>query len=207
MSFTNRCALGALAAVASLVLGGCGGGTSSATIGGTLTGLGAGQTLQLLNGGDAITLNANGSFTFPTQVSSGNSYFVTIGTKSPSSLFCSVGAGSGTVDTAGDAVTSVSVACNSTATVSGTVSGLANGYSVSLTLTDLTTNVQSAANVAYTGNTLIPFSFPAPLSVGDQYQVLVSNQPAAPSGQTCVIQSGGSGTMTATGASPVGVAC
>lgn len=203
----KRCGFPALCVAALLGLTACGGGKSSATIGGTLSGLSSGQTVSLTNGSDSLTLNANGAFTFPTQVSSGNSYNVQIATRSPTSLTCTVGAGSGTVDTAGDAVTSVSIVCNSTAMVSGTVTGLGNGLGLILTLTDSTTGQSSQAAVAYTGSATIPFSFPTALNVNDNYTVLITNPPAASSGQTCVITSGATGIMTASGVPAVVVTC
>jgi len=79
------------------------------TIGGTVSGLGAGLSVGLLNnGGDAITRNANGSFTFPTALASGAAYSVTVGTQ-PAGQTCTVTNGSGTVGSAN--VTNVTVSC------------------------------------------------------------------------------------------------
>src|SRR5215813_9808153 len=69
------------------------------TIGGTLTGMtGSGLVLQN-NAGDNLTLNANGAFTFATQLSLGAAYNVTVLTQpgNPPQA-CSVAAGSGTAN-------------------------------------------------------------------------------------------------------------
>ncbi len=52
--------------------------TGSYTIGGTVTGLVGGGLVLQNNGGDNLTVSANGAFTFPTSVSSGASYAVTV---------------------------------------------------------------------------------------------------------------------------------
>ena len=49
------------------------------TVGGTLTGLPAGDTVTLQdNGGDDLTLGTNGTFTFPTALPNGHAYSVTV---------------------------------------------------------------------------------------------------------------------------------
>ena len=79
------------------------------TIGGALSGLGAGKSVGLLNnGGDAITVNANGGFTFPNALVAGSAYAVTVGTQ-PAGQSCTVANGSGTVGAAN--VTNVAVSC------------------------------------------------------------------------------------------------
>ena len=82
---------------------------SSFTIGGSVSGLGAGKSVVLHNnGGDALTRNANGSFSFATALASGASYAVTVGTQ-PAGQTCTVSNGSGTVAAAN--VTNVAVSC------------------------------------------------------------------------------------------------
>ena len=69
--------------------------TDMYTLGGTLSGLEAGQQLTLLdNGGNPLTLTANGSFQFPNGVAYGGSYAVSVGTQ-PVAQICSVGNASG----------------------------------------------------------------------------------------------------------------
>jgi 6-phosphogluconolactonase (cycloisomerase 2 family) len=115
-------------AVACAALGGCGGGSSSTpsssqntggntgggntatyAVGGTVTGLLQNETLMLLNNnGDALTVSANGGFTFPTALAAGSAYSVTVGTQ-PAGASCSVSAGSGTATAA---VSNVAVTCS-----------------------------------------------------------------------------------------------
>ena len=115
-------------AAACTALGGCGGGSSSApsstpktgtntgtntpvtyAVGGSVSGLLSGETVQLLNNGsDPLTVNADGSFTFATQLAAGSPYNVTVGTQ-PAGASCSVSAGSGNV---AGAVSNVAVTCS-----------------------------------------------------------------------------------------------
>ena len=69
------------------------------------------------NGGDNLSVTANGSFTFATPLAGGAAYSVTVNTN-PSGQTCTVSSGSGTVAAAN--VTSVAVSC--TANAAGTAS-------------------------------------------------------------------------------------
>lgn len=70
--------------------------TPGYAIGGTLTGLAANTKLVLLdNGGDALTLAANGAFSFAAPIAFNTAYAVTVGTH-PLWQNCSVSNGSGT---------------------------------------------------------------------------------------------------------------
>jgi hypothetical protein len=81
------------------------------TVGGTLTGLPAGDTVTLQdNGSDNLTLSTNGTFTFPTALPNGQSYSVTVsaltgGTETTRTLMNS----SGTIS--GANVTNVAILC------------------------------------------------------------------------------------------------
>lgn len=76
-------------------------------VGGSVTGLSGSVVLQN-NAGDDLTVNADGSFEFPTPVAIGASYAVTVKTQ-PTTQFCSVTAGTGAISNA--PVTSVAVTC------------------------------------------------------------------------------------------------
>ncbi len=70
------------------------------TIGGTVSGLGAGASLTLANGADTKTVNANGPFAFPTPADSGSAYAVSLQNVSATPpQFCDVTNGAGTVGT------------------------------------------------------------------------------------------------------------
>ncbi len=185
--------LAALVVVAGLA--GCGGGRSTASIGGTLSGLNSGATVVLQNNlSDTLTLNANGSFSFPTQISDNGTYSVTILTQ-PTGQNCSVGNGSGTVDSAGDNVANVTVVC--TSSISVTVNGLTAGTSVGLSDGLGTTNV---LYVPYPGGI---YSFSDPISAGQTYNVSVVVQPV---GLNCTVANG-SGTSTGEPVTGIVVTC
>ncbi len=77
-------------------------------IGGTLSGLPPTAELKLLNnGGDELTLLADGSFRFATQIIEGGAYAVTVGTQ-PKDQKCTVASGSGNATAA---VSTVAVSC------------------------------------------------------------------------------------------------
>ena len=80
------------------------------TIGGTLSGLSSGSVVLQDNGGDNLTLTANGAFKFATAIAAQGSYSVTVKTQ-PASQFCSVSNGNGTANAD---VTSVQVTCSAT---------------------------------------------------------------------------------------------
>lgn len=108
--------MAALAVGAASLTGACGGsgydggsGSVQYSIAGMLTGLASGASVVLEdNGAGAITLTANGEFTLPTQLAGGATYNVTVMTQ-PSSEYCWVTSGSGTV--AATNVSNVAVAC------------------------------------------------------------------------------------------------
>lgn len=93
--------------------------TSSFTVGGTVSGLDSGKTVVLQdNGGDDLTISANGTFTFATALVNGTAYNVTVLTQ-PTGQTCAASSNTGTI--AGANVTNVSVVCStSTTTTDGT---------------------------------------------------------------------------------------
>jgi hypothetical protein len=96
--------------------------TNTYTVGGSVTGLAAGQSVVLLNNaGNSTTVNSNTSFTFSTAINSGGTYSVTVATQ-PTGQTCTVTNGSGTA-TAN--VTGVSVSCV-VSTVNGSCGTAAN---------------------------------------------------------------------------------
>ena len=84
-------------------------GSSSSTysVGGSVSGL-SGTVVLRDNGGDDLTLTANGPFSFATKLAGGAAYNVTVKTN-PSGQSCSVANGSGTI-AAADVTTSPSAA-------------------------------------------------------------------------------------------------
>ena len=102
-----------------LVLTGCGG-TQTFTVGGTVSGL-SGTIILQNNGGDDLTVTADGSFTFATALADGSIYNVTIKTH-PSGQCGFVTNGSGTIS--GGAVTDVSVNCCNSGSLDTTLGAL-----------------------------------------------------------------------------------
>src|SRR6266436_7973891 len=140
--------------------------TGTLSIGGTLTGLaksGSGIVLQD-NGGDNLTLKANGSFTFPTLVPSGGAYKVTILTQpSGPNQTCMVSNGTGTANAN---VVNVQVVCPAiTHTIGGTVVGLAGTNSGMVLQDNLGDNLTISSNG--------PFQFNTPIADGSTYDVSV----------------------------------
>lgn len=174
-----------------LALAACGGG--SASVGGTLSGLGSGLSVALQNDNtDTLSLTANGEFTFATDLASAATYNVSVLTQ-PVGQTCNVSNGSGTIDVNGSAVSNVVVACSTNSSVGGTVTGLAAGTSVTL--------ANAGALLAIAGNG--SFAFPGTLSAGSTYSVTVATQPV---GQTCTVTNG-SGTVVANVTATVAVTC
>src|SRR5271165_3775360 len=80
------------------------------TVGGTVSGLSGTVVLQD-NGGDSLSVSANGSFTFATALAAGAPYSVTVAS-SPAGQACTAANAAGTVGSAN--VTSVTVSCAAT---------------------------------------------------------------------------------------------
>lgn len=169
--------------------------TRTFTVGGTVVGL-MGTGLTLHNGSDDLPIAQNGGFTFPTSVTSGGTFAVSVSAQPANpSQTCMVTGGSGTVG--GAAVTSVTVNC---ATDQFTISGTVNG----LTGDGLTLSLNNGATSLPVGSSGM-FSFPSTLPDGSPYAVTVQTQPTGPS-QTCTVTNG-SGTLAAANVSNVTVDC
>ncbi len=161
------------------------------SVGGSVSGLtGGGFTLQL-NGGADLSVTADGSFQFATELSDGSNYLVTVSTQ-PAGHTCTVSNGNGTID--GANVTNVSVTCSvETYSVGGVVAGLTGGTLV------LQNNGGDDLSVTADGN----FTFGTELASGSSYLVSIAAQPA---GQTCSM-SNGSGTIASVDVTDVAVSC
>ena len=193
MNRTNAVAWMAGAGLA-MLLAGCGGGSGgSAKIGGTVTGLAANESLVLTNnGGDNMTVSANGSFTFAKSIGSQGAYSVQVLTQ-PATQTCSVSYGSGVVDYSADAVTKIAVICSDNAPISATVSGLASNDSVGISLTLANdpgpTNLYKAtatANGAVSSFVNASGTTISALPLGTLYTVAIFAQPTNPA-QVCVV--------------------
>jgi hypothetical protein len=187
----HHAALSITALISSLLLMACGGG--DATVGGTVSGLPTGTSVVLQNnGGDNLSVSANGSFTFAKSLAKSAAYAVTVLTQ-PVGATCTVANGSGTVDANGTDVGNVAVTCASSASLTGTVTGLAAGAFVTLS------NAGNVLPVTANG----PFAFPGIIANGTAYNVTVSANPA---NQTCTVTAGTGNIETGT-ATAVVVTC
>lgn len=174
------------------VLTACGG-AGDATVGGTLSGLPTSATVTLQNnGGDNLVVSANGRYWFGSLLASGKAYAVTVLVQ-PVGASCSVSNASGTIDSVGNDITNADVACTATASVTGTVSGLASGTSVTL--------VNGSLSLAVASNGA--FAFPGVLQPGAAYAVTVGVQPV---GQICTVTNG-TGTVVSGTATGIVVTC
>jgi subtilisin-like proprotein convertase family protein len=193
--------LGAALLVAAACLSGCGSGgagnagTTTFSVGGTVSGLaGAGLVLQL-NGGGNLGVAANGGFTFATPLADGAAYTASVLTQPTApSQACTVTNASGTVGSAN--VVGISVSCTTNSfTVGGTVSGL---LGAGLVLQD-----NGGDDLAIGGNG--GFTFGIAILSGAAYAVTVLTQPSG-SAQGCSVTSG-SGTLGAGNVTGVAVNC
>jgi Galactose oxidase, central domain/Kelch motif len=163
----------------------------TATIGGMVSGLVANTSVILQdNGGDSLTITANGAFTFKTAVTGADVYAVTVVTQpvNPNQI-CTVTSGSGV---ASANVTTVAVNCVLSYSIGGTVTGVVGTGLILLNSSDSEQLPISPANgnQAFTFKNLVP--------TGTAYTVTIFAEPTAPT-QACVVTAGtGSGTATAT---------
>src|SRR5215471_5352489 len=167
-------------------------GTPTYSVGGSVSGLSGTVVLQD-NGGDNLSVTANGSFTFATQLAGGAAYAVTVKTN-PSGQTCTVSNRSDTIGSAN--VTNVAVSCANipTYSVGGTLSGLSGSGTVVL-------QDNGGDNLSLTANG--SFTFATQLVGGAAYAVTVKTNP---SGQTCTVSSG-SGTIGSANVTNVAVSC
>ncbi len=140
-----------------------------------LAGLAGGSVVFQDNGADNLTLTANGTFAFPTQIASGSAYSVSVLTQPTTpSQTCIVPNNAGTV-TSGPVTVNATCTTNSFA-VGGTVTGLpAAGIAGLVLQNNGGQNLPIGADGA--------FAFPPQLS-GTAYDVTVF---AVPAGWTCVV--------------------
>jgi len=161
------------------------------TVGGTVTGLNG--TVKLHNGGDTISVSANGSFAFPTLANSGSTYDVTVTQQPaypPANQTCTVASGSGNVN---GNIQTVAVTCSTNKfSVGGSVSNLSG-----------TLVLRDNGGDDYTTTNNGAFTFATPVTSGLTYSVSVFQKPAS---LTCSVTNG-NGTVGNASVSNVGVSC
>lgn len=161
-------------------------------VGGSVSGLNGTLVLQN-NGGDDVTLNADGSFSFATRIADGGAYAVTVRTQ-PAGQTCSVASGSGTV--AGGAVSNVQVTCADIPPPTYSIGGALTGLAGTVVLQN-----NGGDDLTLTANGV--FNFATSLRDTTAYTVTVRTQPA---GQSCTVTNG-SGTLAGANVTNVAVNC
>ncbi|HCF56915.1 MAG TPA: hypothetical protein DFS52_02825, partial [Myxococcales bacterium] len=165
------------------------------SVGGTVSGLAEGATLLLQNnGGDDLSVSADGPFAFATRLLDGSAYSVSVLTHpAVPSQTCSVEFGTGT---ASGNVTSVQITCATDLfTIGGTVSGLAGSGLV------LQNNGGDDLPLSTNGS----FTFATSVLSGGTYEITVLTAPSAPP-QACTVTNG-SGTVGGAPVTSVAVTC
>jgi hypothetical protein len=167
---------------------------NSYPVGGSVSGLaGAGLVLQN-NGGNDLTVTANGTFAFPINVVSGMPYAVTVKTQPTSPVQdCAVENGGGSVT--GAPITDIRVTCVTRRyTVGGTITGLIGSVVLANKINDTLTLTANGT-----------FTFEQAVESGATYSVEVKTQPSGPS-QTCTV-TGGSGPVVDAAINTVVIDC
>ncbi|XDD53340.1 LamG-like jellyroll fold domain-containing protein [Leptospira sp. WS4.C2] len=136
------------------------------SIGGAVSGLTSGTSVTLTNNNqESITVSADGNFTFPTKLSSGQSYDISLVTNG-SGLTCTIANAQGVVQSSN--VTNVSVTCgwgSNFYEVGVNVSGLSGTITVQ--------NNAESLNIATTGLT----KFAILIQTGSNYAITITSQP------------------------------
>jgi len=174
--------------------------TPTYTVGGTVSGLTAGNNLQLqLNGAELLDIGGNGSFVFTTMLTDSASFNVTVSLQPTNPVqTCILSNSNGSINAAN--VTNISVTCTTpqtlTYSVGGDVSGLEPGNNLVLQLNSSETLPISADGA---------FSFTSMLINGASYSVTVFSQPTNTE-QVCAVTNG-SGNISGSSISNISITC
>ncbi|MES2069559.1 MAG: hypothetical protein V4488_04375 [Pseudomonadota bacterium] len=162
-------------------LAGCGGFVYT-TVGGTVTGLGSGNTLELRNDANYRTsLSADGTFAF--NVASDAAYNITVLTQ-PKTVYCTVANGSGKMGGSAS-VTNIVVTCVPSVPVGGTLTGMNTGAGIVVRNNDGNADTTLFDSLGLTVNGT--FTFGKYLPNGKPYNVTMYTQPVA---QNCAVTNG-----------------
>lgn len=169
--------------------------TNKYTIRGTVSGLQGSGLVLLNNGGDAVGVQSDGGFAFPTQIASGSDYRVDVQTHPTGpAQACSVQNGTGTV-TDGEVVNIVITCALRQFTVGGTIANLRGSGMV------VTNNGGDSIMPTADG----PFTFPTGVFSGSSYDVRVATPPTRPL-QLCRVTNG-QGVVTESNVTNVVIEC
>jgi len=167
------------------------------TLGGTLSGLAPTSVIALSNNaGPDTNLTTNGPFVLPTPVPIGASYAITVHGQ-PLGETCSVTLGAGTTGTTN--VSDIVVTCVSL--LSGTVTGLPAGETLTALANGTSTNVSSASLSS------TPFSLRSTLVPGQAYAISVGASPTSPISVSCVVTANATGTIGTSAGTSLAITC
>jgi hypothetical protein len=142
------------------------------TVGGIVSGLVEGTSLTLQNnGGDDLTVSADGEFTFSQPIADGSDYAATVLTQptAPNQV-CIITSGAGTVD--GENLMNIRVECQlETYSIGGTLTGLPEGGKLTLQI-----NQGDDLELSGNGN----FVFSKKLEDGSSYEIAILRQDLKP---------------------------
>ena len=169
--------------------------TETFSVGGTVSGLNGSGLVLSINGGETLAVASNGAFTFVTSLDDGSYYEVDVATvpSSPDQT-CTITNSSGYLD--GGNADNISVACANSYSLSGTLSGLEAGSTVTLQNNGGDDLVLAADGA---------FTFSSEASDASDYEVTVSDQPIADAQYCNVID--GKGTVESADVSGMTVKC
>lgn len=172
--------------------GGGGGGGQTFSLGGTVAGLGNANGLVLSDGVESVAISSDATtFSFPTRLSSGAAYSITVTTQ-PAGETCTVAGGSGTIGSA-NAANAVVTCSDQSYTVGGSIGGLTVSGLVLANGTD-TLTVSAGATT---------FTMPTAVAYSSSYAITVKTQPAD---LACAVTNG-SGTVPVGNVTNVVVTC
>ena len=176
------------------------------SVGGSVTGLANGETITLTlspTGGSTETedVTADGTFAFDTKLAKDATYTVT--SSSPAGKTCTVNnAGQQTMGE-GD-VSDISVTCvANTYSVGGSVTGLANGETITLTLTPTGGTAETEDVTGDADASADTFAFDTAIAYSATYRVTTSS----PVGKACTVAPAGRQSMGAANVTNIAVTC
>jgi photosystem II stability/assembly factor-like uncharacterized protein len=167
------------------------------TLGGTVSGLGAGQnvTLQVSYSGTSgnpsqtLRVSSNGGYVLHNAAPGASRFAVRVQSAVPASMSCTIANGAGESPrsfTTGFAISDVNVTCVSTGgstptfSVGGTVSGLPNATNIALTMTS---NDSLANNQPANGLTNGAYTFVTPVTSSSSFSIATTS----PAGYSCTV--------------------
>lgn len=144
------------------------GGANKFSLGGTVSGLLSGGSVEVRSGTLSVTVSQDGVFAFPTRLDSGTSYDLSLTTSGNAFMNCSITNGKGIVQTVD--INDVTINC-----------GLGPGfYEIGVNVSGITApiTVQNNGTDSQSFSTAGLYKFTTPIQTGNNYAVTISSQSA-----------------------------